>query len=152
MSLDIYLTLPDALFADDPVAPRIFIREGGSTKEITRAEWDARFPEREPVTVTEESRETHVYHANITHNLTRMATEAGLYESLWRPDENRLTHARDLIELLRAGLRRLREAPLTFQQFNPSNGWGTYEGLCTFVVNYLAACEAHPEAEVSVSR
>lgn len=93
-----------------------------------------------------------VYSANITHNLNRMAAEAGVYKALWRPDEHGMTHARDLIEPLRRGLADLRARPEHFRQFNAKNWWGLYEHFVPFVADYLAACEESPDATVRVSR
>lgn len=95
---------------------------------------------------------TALYWANITHNLGRMAHEAGVYDVMWRPDEHNITHARQLIEPLRAGLARLKADPAHFEQFNASNGWGLYAHFVPFVEQYLAACEQHPDATVYVSR
>lgn len=95
---------------------------------------------------------TEVYWRNITHNLNRMATEAGIYKELWRPDEIGITKAAQLIEPLTKGLELLRSDPERFRAFNPENGWGSYEGLCNFVESYLAACRAEPDADVRVSR
>jgi hypothetical protein len=148
MSLDVYLKLPGVHVA---VEARIFVREDGRTVELTRAEWDARYPGREPYTVMSEE-DDEVYSANITHNLNTMAKEAGIYEALWRPEEIGITHAQQLIEPLDKGLARLRADPGHFWQFNPENGWGTYEGLCDFVEEYLEACKRWPSAEVSVWR
>lgn len=92
------------------------------------------------------------YWSNITHNLGKMAGEAGIYEALWRPDEQGWRRASDLIAPLRAGLEDLINRPEYFRQFNAPNGWGKYESLVTFVKNYLAACEEYPDAEVHVSR
>lgn len=147
MSLDVYLTLPEAR----PVEDRIFIRENGANREISRAEWDARFPDREPV-VVEAHDSVNVYSANITGNLSKMAAEAGLYAALWEPHLVGLFDAQQLIPPLRDGLALLRSDPERFKQFNPSNGWGDYEALVQFVTNYLAACEQHPTAAVSVWR
>lgn len=94
-----------------------------------------------------------VFDWNITHNLNKMASEAGLYEYLWRPEENGITTAAELIEPLKAGLARLKADPEKFEQFNPPpNSWGDYDGLVDFVETYLAACEENPDAEVEVSR
>jgi len=93
-----------------------------------------------------------LYHANITHNLNRMANAAGIYQALWRPEEIGVTHAIQLIPLLREGVARLVKNPKEFEQYNPENGWGTYSGLVSFVRNYLAACEEYPDATVYVSR
>lgn len=150
MSLDVYLTLEGSKGNDS--GSGIFIREGGQTKEITRAEWDEKFPGREPVVAETSDDDSQVYSANITHNLNRMADEAGIYHHLWRPDEIGVTKAAELIEPLKVGLELLKSDPDRFKAFNPSNGWGDYEGLVSFVERYLAACKEYPEAEVSVSR
>lgn len=147
MSLDVYLRMNGATHTGSG----IFIRDEGQTKEISRAEWDAHFPGREPVVAVAET-DDEAYSANITHNLNKMADEAGIYKHLWRPEEIGITKARELIEPLRVGLALLKSEPARFRQFNPSNGWGCYEGLVSFVENYLAACEEHQNAEVSVSR
>ena len=68
MSLDVYLELPEPTHQVPDPEPRIFIREDGQTQQISRAEWDARNPGREPVTVPAPvyRHDTTVYHANIT--------------------------------------------------------------------------------------
>lgn len=95
---------------------------------------------------------TEVYSANITHNLGAMAREAGIYECLWRPEEIGITQAHQLIEPLRAGLSMMRAEPARFEAHNSPNGWGLYENFVTWIEKYLAACEEHPDAEVSVWR
>ncbi len=93
-----------------------------------------------------------IYSANITHNLNKMAEAAGIYGALWRPDEHGLTKARQLIPLLRDGLAKLEADPDAFAQYNSPNGYGMYEHFTPFVRKYLEACEANPDADVSVSR
>lgn len=152
MSLDVYLEIKgaqDFLFLSEPL---IYIREDGQNKRITRTEWEGRSPEREPVTVTHPRDDETVYSANITHNLNTMAKEAGIYKHLWRPDEIDIKKARQLIEPLSIGLGLLKNTPEYFKQFNPENGWGTYEGLVSFVREYLKACEEYPDADVRVWR
>jgi hypothetical protein len=151
MSLDVYLTRPGTHGDARPV-DRIFIRENGATREVTREEWDQRFPGAEPVTVANEDARDEVYSRNITHNLNTMAGEAGIYKHLWRPDEIGVTKARELIEPLRTGLALMRADPERFRKHNPENGWGDYDGLVAFVADYLAACEEHPDADVRVWR
>lgn len=97
-------------------------------------------------------RPTTVYDANITHNLGRMAREAGIYMHLWRPDELGIKTAAELIDPLQAGLALLQSDEERFRMFDASNGWGRYEHLVKFVTEYLAACEANPDAEVRASR
>lgn len=121
-------------------------------------------------THTEEKEE--VYWANITHNLNKMASEAGIYEALWRPhrlkvgynipeddhhsewkfeDEN-TTMAQDIIPLLEKGLADLKARPEHFEKFNSPNGWGMYKHFVPFVEKYLEACKEYPDAIIEVSR
>lgn len=151
------MSLNVMLISDVPVrvAPSdgIFIREDGATKEISRAEWDRRFPGREPVSVRPPEEETfEVYSANITHNLNRMAVAANLYATLWHPEDRGATHAVHLIAPLAKGLTELHTAPEQFKRLNPENGWGNYEELVKFVENYLIACIQNPNAKIRVSR
>ncbi len=148
MSLDVYLTTANKRYS----APAIHIRENGCTKEITLAEWEKRFPDREPVMMAPTIYSNKVFWANITHNLNTMAAEVGLYKSLWRPDEVSVTKAEQLINPLSFGLLLLRSDPTRFKKFNPPNGWGDYEGLVAFVSDYLDACKQYPDATVSVWR
>lgn len=97
-------------------------------------------------------RETSVFERNITHNLNRMADEAGIYGVIWRPEENGIETAAQLIEPLRTGMALLKANPDRFKALNPPNGWGRYEGLVTFVEAYLAACIENPDATVEASR
>ncbi len=150
MSLAVYLTLENAKLRSP--GSGIYIREGGGTKEISRAEWDEKFPGREPVVADIDQEGDEVYSANITHNLSLMAREAGIYKHLWRPDEIEVTKAGQLVEPLRKGLNLLRNNPISFKKFNPKNRWGSYEGFVDFVEKYLAACEEYPDAEISIYR
>ena len=113
-----------------------------------------------------------VYWANITHNLGKMAGEAGIYEALWRPhrlkegynilesdhqaewkfEEENKTTAKDIIPLLEKGLADLKARPEHFEKFNSPNGWGMYEHFVPFVEKYLEACKEYPDAIIEVSR
>ena len=92
------------------------------------------------------------YAANYTHNCGTMAAAADIYEYIWRPDENGITTAAQLIEPLRAGIAAMKADPEKFRTFDPPNGWGSYATFLPWVEAYLAACEDHPDATVSVSR
>ena len=92
------------------------------------------------------------YEANITHNLWKMAEETGIYMEIWRPDEIRITVARQLIVPLREGLALLCADPDRFLRYNPENGWGSYDGLIKFTRKYMEACLEYPKDTVEVSR
>lgn len=92
------------------------------------------------------------YDSNITHNLGKMAAEAGIYEYLWRPEEKNIKLAKELIEPLSIGLEDLKSNPEHYEQFNSPNGWGMYEHFVPFVEKYLEACKEYPNAEVHTDR
>lgn len=150
MSLDVYLRMTGA-------PPRqqgsgIFVREGGQNMELSREEWDRRYPGREPVIAYIEDSDDEVFSANVTHNLGSMAQEAGVYEACWRPEEIGITHAKQLIEPLRKAIVDMKASPSRFHEHDPPNGWGSYESFLAWLERYLVACEEYPEARVSVSR
>lgn len=89
-----------------------------------------------------------VFEANITHNLTEMAEEAGIYNHLWHPDRIGLTKACELVEPLEVGLALLKSDPARFEAFNAKNGWGTYKHFVPFVEKCLNACKDFPDANV----
>ncbi len=98
--------------------------------------------------------ETTLVSFNITHNLNNMAHAAGIYECLWRHDEQAppITKSSQCIAPLRAGLAALKADPDAFRPMSATNGWGTYEQFVPWVEKVLAACEANPDALVRVSR
>jgi len=154
VSLDVYLNMPgykQEASESKASVPKIFIRDNGQTKEISREEWDKRFPGRVPVTV-QPGEAYEVFSANITHNLTKMAEEAGIYEAVWRPEEVGITKASQLIMTLKVGLAILEQNPTYFKTLNPPNDWGNYEVLILFVEDYLDACIKYPNANVRISR
>ena len=93
-----------------------------------------------------------LYWANITHNLNTMASRAGIYKALWRPEEIGVKYAKDIIEIVEKGLNDLKERPEYFKQFDASNGWGTYEQFIPFIEEYLQALKEYPEAKIYISR
>lgn len=93
-----------------------------------------------------------VFSANITHNLNKMAEEAGIYYHLWRPAEIGAERAWQLIDPLTKAIELMESDPSRFIKFNADNGWGTYEDFLPWVKEYLKACVDNPGATISVSR
>ena len=113
-----------------------------------------------------------LYRSNITHNLNRMADEAGLYEALWRPyqlkpgydipeddyqaeykfEEDNPVRAYEIISIIEKGLEDMKARPKHYETFNSSNGWGMYEHFVPFVEEYLKALKEYPEAFVECDR
>ena len=81
-----------------------------------------------------------------------LAKEAGIYEALWRPEEVDCEKAEDIIDVLEEGVRRLKNRPDYYKTLNPSNGWGSYEGLVEFVEDYVYACKENPSSTILISR
>ena len=93
-----------------------------------------------------------LYSRNITHNLGKMADEAGIYKALWCPEELEIERAGELVPILEKGLAELELSPEKFREYNSPNGWGVYENLVNFVSDYLAACKETPNAAIKISR
>lgn len=113
-----------------------------------------------------------VFDYNITHNLGGMADKANLYEALWRPhrlkenynipeddydaeyefESSNTVYASEIIPILQSGLSRLKSGRKYYEQFNPENGWGNYDGLVKFVEEYLKACLEFPDAIIITNR
>jgi hypothetical protein len=147
MSLDVYL------YTQSPIAKKgtgVFIRENGKTIELTIKEVQERYPNSY---IEENEYETNcVFHANITHNLNKMAMAAGIYEACWRPEEINATKASDIILILEKGFEDMKNRPEYYKQFNSPNGWGLYVNFLPWVKKYLDACKEYPDSIIEVSR
>ena len=142
MSLDI------DLYYEKRPSTGIFVRENGSTLELSIEEVKDKFPDYED----KYPEPVYVFGTNITHNLTTMADKAGIYKACWRPEEIGATKAKHIIKILEKGYEMMINAPGYFKQFDSENGWGTYEHFLPWVKEYIEACKEHPEARIYVSR
>jgi hypothetical protein len=122
--------------------------------------------------VTLEPRREEVYSANITHNLNKMADEAGIYNALWRPyqlkpeynipeddlqaeykfEEANPVRAHEIIDIIEKGLEDMKARPKHYEKFNSSNGWGMYHNFVPWIEEYLKALKEFPEAQVVCDR
>ena len=89
---------------------------------------------------------------NITHNLNKMAEEAGLYYVLRRPEEIWVSMWKEALPLLEKWLKKLIAHPNKYKKLNPENGWWDYEWLVEFVKEYIFQVKENPDCMVSVSR
>lgn len=148
MSLDLFIN------SSTPVRHRgtgVYIRENGTTRELqTKQEVLTYFPDADPENIVERTYEDDEYfHINLTHNLTDMADECNteykgkkttLYNLLWHPEELGVTTPdMQYVKALLNCYTQLRQDPDKFKQFNPSNGWGTYEQLVAATRRYIIA-------------
>ena len=142
-------------------ATSIYVRDGGQTRPLADLDVDAwaehisywltnRIIPSRIVSTTDKTSSMH-FDANITHNLGKMASAAGIYDCVWHPNENGITKAAQLIEPLIGGIKRLKDNPEHFKKFEPANKWGTYDAFVPWLERYLEACKRMPEADVTTS-
>ena len=112
-----------------------------------------------------------VYDANITHNLGKMAREAGIYEACWRPyrlhpdyketenydeemrfEQEHPMKAKDIILLLDRGIVAMKSRPEYYKGFDSENGWGLYVNFLPWLERYYEACKQYPDAKIEISR
>lgn len=146
MSLDITIISPEPI---KKKSTGIYARIDGQTRELTKEEAIAHFPDVDPNSIIEEEIETdEFWHGNITHNLCEMARQCYgrdfcLNDLLWRDEmpDDIIEYITDLI----ACLFELEDNPEEYKQYNPANGWGTYEQLVEFVRSFIHALVDMPE-------
>lgn len=148
MSLDIYFK------SDVPIenySTGIFIRENGSNRELTLEEAREMYPN-ENIELQNNTTE-YLFSANITHNMNKMADAVGLYEYLWNLKEKHSDMKPiELLPKLSRGLAKLYKNKQDLLQFEPSNGWGSWDSFATFIAEIIKACIMYPHAEIEVSR
>lgn len=74
------------------------------------------------------------------------------YDIVWRPEENGIFYASDIISKLKKGIDLLKSNPDEFKKYNSPNGWGKYEDFLSFLEEYLQACIDNPLCELETSR
>ena len=99
----------------------------------------------------------------ITHNLNTLVDKLGklvglpYYEVIWRPDELfGLKNGEVPVGLVLSVLPDLIKDLLKFEDYLtnslPSNGYGTFEGLISFLCNYLKECYRNKDSFVYCCR
>jgi hypothetical protein len=99
-----------------------------------------------------EPRTFEIYSANVTHNLGKMAREAGVYRHLWHPEEVGVETAADLIAPLAGAIVTMKADPERFRALNSENGWGCFDGFVPWLEGLLQQCQENPKAKVRVCR
>lgn len=93
-----------------------------------------------------------VYSTNVTHNLGNMASEAGIYNYLWRAPENNINNAKQLILPLTKAIEDMELKPSLYDPLSAKNGWGTYEQFIPWLKELLQACKDYPNARIDTNR
>jgi len=143
MSLDLSIISPKTITKK---GTGVYIRQNGATVELKSiAEVMKYFPNANIDSIEEYSYVTDVlWHGNITHNLSKMASAVPaddtltLYDLLWHPNESGFNIVTDkYVGLIENGLKYLKEHKEELVVFNPENGWGNYENLLEFTSDFL---------------
>ena len=109
------------------------------------------------------------FEGSITHNLNVMAKEAGVYEALWRPyllkkyfpvgsrledelefEQSCIVLAKDILPSLELGIEKLLKRPTLYVKFEGKNAF--YTDFINFILEYLQACQEHPDALIKTLR
>ena len=93
--------------------------------------------------------EVSVVDKNITHNLSKMWREAGVYDALYNSEGKK---AEDVIPTLEKGLQLMIQKPSHFKQFDASNGWGTYENAVPWLAELIEEFKKYPDGIIEISR
>lgn len=80
---------------------------------------------------------------NYTYNTSAMLYEVGINWS-----ELQGKPLPEVVQVLEAGLAKLKEAPEHFESMNPKNGWGSYSGLCAVLGEVIAEFSKYPKAQL----
>ena len=89
---------------------------------------------------------------NVTHNMNNLAKAVGLYQVLWSPEEVGIKTASQMIEPLEKGIKELTANPDKYKEYNPPNGWGSYDIFVSFCRSVLSTCKDNPDAIIEVSK
>lgn len=161
MSLDLYI------ISKAPIRKRgtgVYVRENGQTVELkTMEEVRSHFPDVDLSHISVyEYEDDDFWHGNITHNMTDMAskvpienTDLTLYDLLWRPDEHNFATAGSTgyREHVLKGYLFLRVHKEELLTLNPDNGWGNYDQLLAFTLDFLQhLIAADDDLEIYASR
>lgn len=171
MSLNVYLYGEKEQINPKIIGTGLLVNEDGKSRELMLSEIIEKFPNL-IIEEYDDFDDDYLFSKNITHNLKEMAMAADLYKPIWRPyqlvngydieeddhkkqwefEESVTIKAKDITELVKKGLKKLKAKPDYYKKYNPENGWGSYEGLVKFVEEYLEALEEYPDAIVITSR
>lgn len=109
------------------------------------------------------------WHANITHNMGEMASHvpthytidgevynSDLYMILWRPEEigtGNICNNTDVVaQGILHGMAYMMEHRNELLQYNPDNGWGSYDAFLPWLMDYWKACVENPGCEIQTWR
>ena len=98
----------------------------------------------------EDTKETcELYERNITHNVANMWGRAGIFNSLYNSGGKK---AKEELENLREGLKKMEDSPAEYRKLDPENGWGDYDSALEFLREVVSYCAKYPNSIIWVSK
>ncbi|MCK1999954.1 hypothetical protein MZM54_00975 [[Brevibacterium] frigoritolerans] len=89
-----------------------------------------------------------IFHKNITHNITPMWKEAGVYSALY---ESQGKNAKEVIPTLENGLSLMKDNPKRFSQLDAPNGWGKYKHAVPWLTELIDGFKKHSDGVIEIS-
>lgn len=89
----------------------------------------------------------YVFSGNMTHNVTNMWAEAGVYSALY---ETNGMSAFTITNILAHGICDMMFYPEKYKAMDSPNGWGLYENALPFLTEIYKACLEYPEAKIEI--
>lgn len=90
-----------------------------------------------------------IYSGNYTHNVAKMWRRSGVYDALYN-SEGKL--AKDILPVLANGYEHMKENPSEYEELNPPNKWGSYEGALDYLKEVMDACRKYPNSKIAISK
>lgn len=90
-----------------------------------------------------------VYSGNMTHNVTDMWREAGVYNALYNSHGLK---AWLIIDQLAAGIGDMVTFPEKYKNMDSENGWGTYDRALPFLIEVYKNCKKNPGARIEIDK
>jgi len=81
----------------------------------------------------------------ITHNLTEMAEALGVYDILWHSGGLK---AYDILFKINTAISELTFNRKQYEIYESPNGWGTVNGMLSFLKRVKEDCEEYPDAKL----
>lgn len=94
-------------------------------------------------------REVKIYESNITYNLAPMYYKC-IDKELGFRKLNEL-NCKKALPILNKAINDLIENKFEYEKLNPSNGWGSYDGLLEELKNLRNCCEENPDGIIEVN-
>jgi len=93
--------------------------------------------------------EVEVASQNITHNLSDLWRELGIYDDLYNSEDKK---AYDIILPITEAVLKLNSNLTYYKKFDSANGWGKAENGLRFLKDLLCDLTEHPNATIRISK